>query len=53
MTIKNRIEAFVGERVKGGLITVYCFEKACKNNVAVLAFAVVLFIPVIVIAIFH
>ena len=53
MTIKHRIEVFVGKRVKGGLITVFCFEKACKNNVAVLAFAVVLFVPVIIIAIFN
>ena len=48
----HRVESAIANKVKGGLITVYGAERKLKQFSALFIFAAMLFVPVIVLALF-
>ena len=51
-TLRHRVESAIANRVDGGLVRVYVAERKLKQFTALFAFAAMLFVPVIVLALF-
>ena len=51
--MSNWLERFIAKRIDGGLVNVFCMERKIKGLCPFFAFVGMLFVPVLVIAIFH